>query len=84
MTVTPMTTAASQERRRGLASWLGLALLVIVLDQLTKTLIVNAFDLGESQPVGSVTLLPRFGSTTGAIRTYRVRWSDTPFGLKVP
>ncbi|HET9978600.1 MAG TPA: signal peptidase II [Burkholderiaceae bacterium] len=35
----------------GLALWLGLALLVIVLDQLTKTLILGAFQLGDTRPV---------------------------------
>jgi signal peptidase II len=35
----------------GLLSWLGLALAVILLDQLTKTLIVNEFQLGDSREV---------------------------------
>ncbi len=35
----------------GLWTWLGLALLVIVLDQFTKTLIVGWFDYGDSRPV---------------------------------
>ena len=34
-----------------LALWLGLALVVIVLDQLTKTLILSAFQLGDSRYV---------------------------------
>ncbi|MCP5284630.1 MAG: lipoprotein signal peptidase [Burkholderiaceae bacterium] len=46
---------ASLMRRRGpsLALWLGLAALVIVADQLTKTLIVGAFQLGDSVTVTS-------------------------------
>ena len=41
--------------RRGpsLALWLGLAVFVIVADQVTKTLIVNAFQLGDSVTVTS-------------------------------
>lgn len=35
----------------GLLRWLGLALVVILLDQLTKTLIVNEFQLGDSREV---------------------------------
>jgi signal peptidase II len=36
-----------------LALWLGLALLVIVLDQITKTLIIGALQLGDVHPVTS-------------------------------
>ncbi|MBL8349752.1 MAG: lipoprotein signal peptidase [Burkholderiaceae bacterium] len=36
-----------------LALWLGLALLVIVADQLTKTLVVSQFALGDSRQVTS-------------------------------
>ena len=41
--------------RRGpsLALWLGLAVFVIVADQVTKTLIVNAFQLGDSVTITS-------------------------------
>ena len=35
----------------GLALWLGLALVVILADQVTKTLILGAFQLGDSRPV---------------------------------
>ena len=35
----------------GLALWLGLALIVILADQVTKTLILGAFQLGDSRPV---------------------------------
>ncbi len=45
----------STVRRRGpsLALWLGLAVFIIVADQVTKTLIVNAFLLGDSVTVTS-------------------------------
>jgi signal peptidase II len=37
--------------RRGLWVWLGVALIVIALDQLTKTMIMGQFALHESHPV---------------------------------
>ena len=36
-----------------LALWLALAVLVILLDQITKTLIIGTFRLGDTQPVWS-------------------------------
>jgi signal peptidase II len=50
----------------GLVAWLGLALLVIVLDQLTKTLIVNAFELGETLRITSFFNLVRVHNTGAA------------------
>jgi signal peptidase II len=50
----------------GLALWLGLALLVIVLDQLTKLLILGAFQLGDSQRVTSFFNLVRVHNTGAA------------------
>ncbi len=35
----------------GLAPWLGLAAIVILADQVTKTLIIGSFQLGDSRPV---------------------------------
>lgn len=35
----------------GLALWLGLALLVILVDQLTKTLVMHAFEYGDSRTI---------------------------------
>lgn len=35
----------------GLALWLGLALLVLLLDQFTKVLVLGAFELGDSRPI---------------------------------
>ena len=37
----------------GLALWLGLSLLIILVDQITKTMIVSAFQLGDSHTVTS-------------------------------
>jgi signal peptidase II len=49
-----------------LAVWLGLALLVIVLDQFTKTLIVDGFQLGDVRPVTSFFSLVRAHNTGAA------------------
>lgn len=46
-------TTFMRARGPGLAAWLGLAVLVIVLDQLSKTWIVSAFALGDSVTVTS-------------------------------
>jgi signal peptidase II len=37
----------------GMTLWLGLALLVLVLDQFTKVLVLGAFQLGDSTPITS-------------------------------
>lgn len=44
---TPAAAGPATPRRGGLWRWLGLALLLIALDQLTKTLILNAYAYGE-------------------------------------
>jgi signal peptidase II len=49
-----------------LALWLGLALLIIVVDQLTKTLVIGQFALGDSQPVASWLNLVRAHNTGAA------------------
>ena len=46
--------------------WLGIALLVIVLDQLTKTLIVGSFQLGDSRTITSFFNLVRWHNTGAA------------------
>jgi signal peptidase II len=46
--------------------WLGLALLVIVLDQLTKTLILGHFQLGDSRTVTSFFNVVRVHNTGAA------------------
>lgn len=50
----------------GLALWLGLAVLVIVADQLTKTLILGAFQLGDVRPVTDFFNLVRVHNTGAA------------------
>ena len=45
--------AAAQRHAGSLLPWLGVAALVILLDQLTKTLIVRSFQLGDSHTVTS-------------------------------
>ena len=49
-----------------LALWLGLALVVIVLDQLTKTLILDNFQLGDSRRVTSFFNVVRVHNTGAA------------------
>lgn len=49
-----------------LALWLGLALLVIVADQVTKTLILGAFQLGDTRPVTDFFNLVRVHNTGAA------------------
>ncbi|MCE2656989.1 MAG: signal peptidase II [Rubrivivax sp.] len=50
----------------GMAVWLGLALVVILTDQLTKTLIIGAFELGDTRPVTSFFNLVRWHNTGAA------------------
>ncbi|HET9205289.1 MAG TPA: signal peptidase II [Burkholderiaceae bacterium] len=52
--------------RTGLWLWLGLALIVIVLDQLTKTLIIGQFQLHESVRVTSFFNIVRAHNTGAA------------------
>lgn len=44
---------AKSSNAPGLAVWLALALIVVVLDQLAKTLVVGWFELGDTRPVTS-------------------------------
>lgn len=44
---------AKSGSRQGLALWLGIALLVLLIDQFTKVLVLGAFQLGDSTPVTS-------------------------------
>ena len=50
----------------GLALWLGLALLIIVADQFTKTLILGWFQLGDSRPVTDFFNIVRVHNTGAA------------------
>jgi signal peptidase II len=58
--------AAGATSARRLWVWLGLALLVIVLDQVTKTLIVGQFELHESHRVTSFFNIVRAHNTGAA------------------
>ncbi len=58
--------ARSSRGGPGLAFWLGLAVLVIVADQFTKTLILGWFQLGDSRPVTSFFNLVRVHNTGAA------------------
>ena len=49
-----------------LAWWLGLAVIVILLDQITKTLIMGTFALGDVHPVASFFNLVRVHNTGAA------------------
>jgi signal peptidase II len=53
-------------RAPGLALWLGLAVLVIVLDQLTKTLILGQFQLGDTRQITAHFNLVRVHNTGAA------------------
>jgi signal peptidase II len=59
-------TLMRRPRTPGLLLWLGLALLVIVADQFTKTLILGWFELGDSQTVTSFFNLVRVHNTGAA------------------
>ena len=56
----------SRAGRGGLAVWLGLALLVIVIDQITKALIVGSFQLHDSHAVTSFFNIVRAHNTGAA------------------
>ncbi|MDH4287320.1 MAG: signal peptidase II [Aquincola sp.] len=58
--------ARSSPGAPSLLLWLGLAVLVIVADQLTKTLILGAFQLGDVRPVTSFFNLVRVHNTGAA------------------
>jgi signal peptidase II len=62
----PLTMPIASSARSGLWLWLGLALLVIVADQITKTLIIGSFTLHESVAVTSFFNLVRAHNTGAA------------------
>jgi signal peptidase II len=80
----PAATAA----RPGLLLWLGLAAIVILADQVTKTLIVGWFQLGDSRPVTGFFNLVR-AHNTGAAFSFMAdaagwqRWAFAGLGLAV-
>jgi signal peptidase II len=62
-----MTAAVTRDARRaGLLPWLAIAAVVVVLDQWTKALIVDAFALGDSRTVTSFFNLVRWHNTGAA------------------
>jgi signal peptidase II len=44
---------AARSAGMGMLAWLGLALVVVLLDQFSKTLVIDAFELNHSQPLTS-------------------------------
>jgi signal peptidase II len=58
--------ASSSRSPAGLLPWLGIALLVILLDQFTKTLVLGWFQLGDSRTVTSFFNLVRVHNTGAA------------------
>ena len=61
-----MTAPDPSARAPRLLAWLGLALLVVVLDQLSKALILDAFQLGDSRQVTSFFNVVRVHNTGAA------------------
>ena len=59
-------TSSKSTRSSNLLPWLGIALIVIVLDQLTKTLIVQYFQYGDSRTVTSFFNLVRHHNSGAA------------------
>jgi signal peptidase II len=57
---------ASTAQGSGLWLWLGLAVLVLLADQLTKTLIIGSFQLGDSRTLTSYFNLVRVHNTGAA------------------
>lgn len=61
-----MAARKSSSASRGLLPWLGMAFVIILLDQFTKTLIVGAFRHGDSEVVTSFFNLVRAHNTGAA------------------
>ncbi len=80
--------ASSKQDTRSLALWLALAVVIILADQVTKTLIVGYFQLGDSRPVTSFFNLVR-AHNPGAAFSFLAnasgwqRWFFTGLGLVV-
>ncbi len=80
--------AATRSDTRSLAFWLALAVVVILADQVTKTLIVGYFQLGDSRPVTSFFNLVR-AHNPGAAFSFLAgasgwqRWFFTALGIVV-
>lgn len=71
---------------RSLASWLGIALAIVLLDQITKWVIIGSFQLGDSQPVTSFFNLVRVHNSGAAFSFLSTasgwqRWFFTGIGV---
>ena len=81
-----MATKNKSGSRPSLWVWLGIALLVMVLDQFTKVLVLGAFQLGDSTPITSFFNLVR-AHNTGAAFSFLAnaggwqRWLFTGIGV---
>ena len=56
----------ASKSRGGMLPWQGLAFLIILVDQFTKLLVINQFDLGDSQRVLSFFNLVRVHNSGAA------------------
>lgn len=61
-----MATKKAASGTQGLMPWLGIALIIILLDQFTKTLILGFFEYGDSRPVWSFFNVVRVHNTGAA------------------
>ena len=57
---------ASRKSSAGLLPWLGIAVVIVLLDQFTKTLIIGSFELGDSRTVTSFFNLVRVHNSGAA------------------
>jgi signal peptidase II len=57
---------ATRSAGMGLLAWLGLALVVVLLDQFSKTWVIGAFELNHSQPITSFFNLVRVHNSGAA------------------
>jgi len=78
--------AATRRADGALLPWLGIALIVILLDQLTKALIVRGFQLGDSHTVNAFFNIVRWHNTGAAFSflagaTGWQRWFFVGLGL---
>jgi len=77
---------AKSGSRQGLMLWLGIALLVLLIDQFTKVLVLGAFQLGDSTPVTSFFNLVRVHNLGAAFSFLAAaggwqRWFFTSIGV---
>jgi signal peptidase II len=77
---------AKSGSRQGLVLWLGIALLVLLIDQFTKVLVLGAFQLGDSTAVTSFFNLVRVHNHGAAFSFLAAaggwqRWLFTGIGL---